>query len=293
MFAQGTAAMKVDVMIIGAMKCGTTTLADLLKAHPEVDLCKQKEPEFFSKHPDPLAALPDYHALFDPTAKRLHAEASTGYTFLPHFRLDVPDLVHDYNPEVKLIYLVRDPIQRTVSHYMHVYERGYIDLSITEAVRTLPLMVNVSRYATQVKPWIERFGRGSVLILDFADLIKDRAAVLKRVADHLGIDSSGFPPESSVHSNRSIGGNKTHHSFDKPPRWARIGWQLTPRPFRSRLWSNIARSKARPFDVKPELPVEWKRAVMRLVELEVIELEKLMGKDLTAWWTNAGLERER
>lgn len=285
--------MKVDVMIIGAMKCGTTTLADLLKAHPQVDLCRQKEPEFFSKHHDPLNALPEYHALFDQRSNRLHAEASTGYTFLPHFRLDVPDLVHQYNPGIKLIYLVRDPIERTVSHYMHVYERGYIDLSLTEAVRTLPLMVNVSRYATQLTPWIERFGREAVLVLDFADLIKDREITLARVAQHLGIDRAGFPPAASVHSNRSIGGNKTHHAFDRPPRWARIGWQLTPAPFRSRLWTTIARGKARPFDTKPEMPADWKRSIMRLLELEVIELEKLMGKDLSAWWRNAGLERRR
>ncbi len=283
--------MKVDIMIIGAMKCGTTTLADLLKAHPRISFCKEKEPEFFSKHPDWQKGLAGYEALFEQAPGKLYAEASTGYTFLPNFRLEIQDDVHAYNPRMKLIYLVRDPIERTVSHYMHIYERGYVDLSITEAVRTLPIMLNNSRYATQIRPWIERFGRDQVLLLDCADLVRDRTNTLERVAGFLGIDANGFPQEEPMHSNRSVGGNKTHHAFDQPPRWARIGWMLTPPPFRSRLWTNIARAKARPFDTKPELPPEWERAVMRMLELDVLELERLMGKDLTHWWTNAGLHR--
>jgi Sulfotransferase family len=282
--------MKVDIMIIGAMKCGTTTLADLLRDHAEVSMCRIKEPEFFSKDPDWRAHLSTYEALFDQAPGKRYAEASTGYTMFPHFHLDVPGEVHAYAPETRFIYIVRDPVERAISHYMHIYERGYTDLSLVQAVKRLPIITDVSRYAMQLQPWILRFGRDRILVLDFDDVVKQRDATLSRVAAHLGIRDQ-WPEDEAKHSNRSIGGNKTHHAFDKPPRWARIGWMLTPPPFRSRIWTRIARGQARPFAEKPVLPQEWKEVILRMVATDVLEIERMMGKDLTSWWARHGLQR--
>ena len=282
--------MKVDLMIIGAMKCGTTTLADLLKAHEGVSFCKEKEPEFFSKDPDWRANIDRYHALFTQKPGALYAEASTGHTFQPHFNRSIWNDLFDYNPQLKFIYLVRDPIDRIVSHYMHIYERGYIDLTLEEAVRTVPILLNVSRYHAQVLPFIERFGRERVLLLRFDQLMKERDAALAQVAAFTGLRPDGFPAES-VHSNPSIGGNKTLHWAEQPPRWARWVRTLTPSPLRERMWNRITRDKSRNFTTKPELSSQWKEAVMRLLGSDVLALEKLTGWDLTSWWEHAGLER--
>lgn len=277
-------------MIIGAMKCGTTTLADLLKAHEGVSFCKEKEPEFFSKDPDWRSNIDRYHGLFTPKTGALYAEASTGHTFQPNFNRGIWNDLFEYNPRLKFIYIVRDPIDRIVSHYMHIYERGYISIGLEETVRTLPIMLNVSRYQAQVLPFIERFGRDRVLLLRFDQLMKERDVTLAKVAAFAGLRADGFPAES-VHSNPSLGGNKTLNWADHPPRWARWVRTLTPAPVRERVWNRITRDRSRVFTTKPELSTEWKEAVMRLLETDVLALEALTGWDLTAWWQHAGIAR--
>lgn len=282
--------MKVDLMIIGAMKCGTTTLADALKAHPGVSFCRVKEPEFFSKHPDWRSGLADYHALFEQRDGALYAEASTGLTFYPHFNRGVWNDLFTYNPALKFIYLVRDPIDRIVSHYMHIYERGFTDAMLDEAIRTIPIMINNTRYHAQVLPFIERFGRDRVLILDFHDLVNNRARTLATVAGFAGIAPDGFA-DTTGHSNPSVGGSKVHQRFDDPRHWARMLRRVTPKPFREHLWRRITAPGSRGFQQRPEPDSQWKEAIMRLLATDVLALEELMGRDLTAWFEHAGVPR--
>ncbi len=277
-------------MIIGAMKCGTTTLADALKAHPAVSFCRVKEPEFFSKHSDWRSGLADYHALFDQREGALYAEASTGHTFYPHFNRGLWNDLFEYNPALKFIYLVRDPVDRIVSHYMHIYERGFTNASLEEAVRTIPMMLNNTRYHAQVLPFIERFGRDRVLILDFHDLVNDRRSTLTTVAHFTGLDAGGFPV-GSAHSNPSVGGQKLHHRFDGPANWARTLRRFTPKAYRERLWKAVTGRGERSFLEKPELGADWKEAVMRLLETDVLALEGLMYRELTRWFDHAGVQR--
>ena len=281
--------MKVDLMIIGAMKCGTTTLADLLKAHPRVSFCRTKEPEFFSKHPDWRSGLDAYHALYEPREGAIYAEASTGTTFYPHFNHGIWNDLYEYNPELKLIYLVRDPIDRIVSHYMHIHERGWSDRAMEDAVRNIPILINNTRYHAQVLPFVERFGRDLVLILGFDELIGDRQGTLERVGRFAGLDPSQFPMQAEVHSNPSIGGSKRHYVHDASPPWAQATGGLTSRWERG-LKSLFVRSGGRGFEQRPELSAPWKEAVMRLLENDVLALEELAGRDLRAWFDHAGMK---
>ena len=78
--------MRVDFLIVGAQKCGTTALADQLARHDGVCFASRKEPHFFSRAGDAWRErLPEYHALFDPRPGQICGEASTTYTFLPRF----------------------------------------------------------------------------------------------------------------------------------------------------------------------------------------------------------------
>lgn len=275
-------------MILGAMKCGTTTLADALKDHPGVSFCRVKEPEFFSKHADWRNGLSHYHALFEQRDGALYAEASTGLTFYPHFNLGVWNDLFAYNPALRFIYLVRDPIDRIVSHYMHIYERGFTDYGLEEALRKVPVLMNNSRYHAQIAPFIERFGRDRVLILEFKQLVNDRTGTLGRVASFAGLDPAGFPEEAR-HSNASIGGSKPHRRFDPPGHWAHLLRRYTPQPFRERLWRTITRPGQRSFTSKPEFPAAQKEAIVRMLATDIVALEKLMGCDLSTWFAHAGL----
>ncbi len=283
--------MRVNAMVIGAMKCSTTTLADLLKAHPQVSFCAKKEPDHFSKHPDPLNGLDEYHALYTQREGAVYVEASTSYTFHPNFKREVWKVLHAYSPDLRFIYLVRDPVARIVSHYLHIQQRGYIDMSLEDALVKVPLMTNVSRYHAQVLPYIERFGRDRVLILEFSELIHRQAETLERIAGHIGIDPTLFPPALRKHSNKSVGETKPHVKYDAPPAWARMLRRVTPVRYREAVWTRITRNPNRSFQEKPVMSPFWKEATLRNLESDILALETLMARDLTAWWTDNGMQR--
>ena len=106
--------MKANLFIIGAMKAGTTTLHYLLDRHPDIFMSLEKEPQVFSSKP--LASYDDIFEGYD--KQKYMGESSTAYTKLP----DEPNIakqIYDYNPDAKLIYLIREPMARAVSHYRH------------------------------------------------------------------------------------------------------------------------------------------------------------------------------
>jgi len=281
---------RVEIMVIGAMKCGTTTLADLLARHPAVSFCSNKEPDFFSKDSDWRKNLDQYHGLFTDPNKRW-AEASTSYTFYPHFAKQIWKDLYEYNPALKLIYLYRDPIARCISHYMHVYERGYIDQSLDDAVKGVPLIVNNSRYAMQVKPFIEQFGREQVLMMDLSELAGNRAMALSRIAEFTKLSLAGFPKEDQSHKNSSLTQDKHHYKYDEPSPLLKGAMAVTPRPLKKKLWNSVTGTGKRGFDSKPELSAEWKEAILRLLESDIREFEQIIGKDLSIWFERGGLKR--
>ena len=106
-----------NLVIIGAMKAGTTSLHYYLNLHPEISMSKVKEPAFFIEERNWRKGIKRYSSLFT-NQTSVVGEASTEYTKYPHFK-EVPAKMHSTIPEAKLIYLVRDPIVRILSEYMH------------------------------------------------------------------------------------------------------------------------------------------------------------------------------
>ncbi len=141
-----------DFIIIGAMKCGTSTLAAQLAAQPGVFMTTPKEPNFFSDD-DVFARGPDWYAsLFaDAAPGDLKGEASTHYTKLP----DYPDCaarLHAALPQARLIYLTRDPVERLISHYIHEWTMRSIDCDVEEAIARHPELISYGRYEDQLAP---------------------------------------------------------------------------------------------------------------------------------------------
>lgn len=273
-----TGSVKVDFMILGAQKSATSSLFLVLNAHPALQGSRKKEPQFFCTTSDWKSDLTGYHRLFSAAEDTLYFEASTTYTFYPIKNLAIWDDLHAYNPAMKFIYMVRNPIPRIVSAYMHLYERGYTDFSLSEAIIENRFYIDTSRYYTQIIPYIRKFGRENVLLIDFDDFNQNRAAVLNTIADFLQIDSDGFTNYNSVKANATSRRRKKHHKWDNPNLFAKAIRKLLPP-----LWERVTDNSHRTFQGRPILALEYQHLIIHMLELEINALEKLMNKDLSHW----------
>lgn len=185
-----------DFLIVGAMKAGTTTLYRDLCLHPEIYMPAEKEPETLVRLGGDLARIADdYRSLFrfaPPNAVK--GEASTAYTKRPMHEGVAQRALQICGPDLRIVYLRRDPVKRIVSHYKHAVGLGETDLPFEEAVEQDPLYVDISRYDWQIEPWLEAFGETAVLQLQFEDYIRDRRSVARKVCAHLGADPERLPP---------------------------------------------------------------------------------------------------
>jgi hypothetical protein len=175
-----------DFVIIGAMKCGTSTLAAQLAAQPGVFMTTPKEPNFFSDDAVFARGLPWYEALYAAAAPGdLKGEASTHYAKLPTHPHAAARL-HAAVPRARLIYLTRDPMERLVSHYIHEWTMGTLDCGLEEAVARHPELIDYGRYEMQLAPWRRLFGDDRILRLTLEGMQAAPQATLDQVADFLG-----------------------------------------------------------------------------------------------------------
>jgi hypothetical protein len=178
---------KQFALIIGAMKAGTTSLYDHLVTHPEIARCQVKEPNFFSRTGEWRKGPERYYDFwpnFDPARHRYALEASVAYAKFPRNRAVAPR-IRSFDAQFRLLYIVRDPVDRIESHIAHNIAKGRVTAKDYAAM--LPDALNVSRYAFQLDRVREVLGE-TPLLLDFAELRDDPASTLRRCVDFLGID---------------------------------------------------------------------------------------------------------
>jgi len=268
-------------MILGAMKCGTTSLAHILSTHKDIGFSKPKETDFFVDYPNWRDKIKKYHSFFPKEEKKLYGEGSTCYTKFPRFSLSLWEDIYEYNSEMKFIYIMRHPVDRLVSHYMHLYEMGYEETSISEAFTTKASLINVSRYFMQIKPYIDKFGKENVLLLDFDEFVSNSQHEMDKVSEFLGIDKKGYAIKdfSKVHANKSVGGpQKKHNRFYQPKGFLKLIKNYSPL-----LWNKITDNSKRSFIQKIQIPCELRKAIIHSVKTDVLEIEKIMEKDLKKW----------
>lgn len=176
-----------DFIVIGAMKCATSTLHEQLAQHPGVFMSTPKEPNFFSDDDVFERGLGWYESLFaGAPAGTICGESSTHYTKLPTHPQTIERLGAVIDTP-KLIYVMRHPIDRLVSHYIHAWTTREVSVGIDEAVEQMPALVDYGRYAMQLSPWIERFGRDAVLCVFLPRLKAHANEEMARIGRFLGL----------------------------------------------------------------------------------------------------------
>ncbi len=175
-----------DFAIIGAMKAATSTLHDQLAAQPGFAMSDPKEPCFFSDDEVYARGFDWYESCFPAGgADRLRGDSSTHYAKLPGLP-EAASRLQARRPDARIIYVIRHPVDRLVSHFMHGWSEGWYGDSIEEAVARDPSLVDYGRYAMQLRPWLERFGAERVLLVAYDDIRSQPQGALDRVGRFLG-----------------------------------------------------------------------------------------------------------
>jgi hypothetical protein len=269
-----------NIFIIGAAKCGTTSLHHYLDQHPDISMSQDKEPGVFSE-PRFGSRRTGYGGLFDCNAP-YRGEASTSYSRYPA-EGDAAARIHQAVPDARLIYLVRDPVERAVSDYVHHVARGYEQRSIHDALKdfTNPdnYYVAPSRYAFQARRYLDHFPASSLLVLDQSDLRERRGETMREVFSFIGVDPDFRSPEFEVELL------KRDDYFER----GSLGWRLRESPLargfrrlplRQRL--RIARMARRvlPKEPRPTLDPSLEAELADFLMPEVGQLRQMSGKQL-------------
>jgi hypothetical protein len=201
---RGAAQIETFGLILGGMKCGSTSLYDYLVTHPQVARCRVKEPNFFSV---PKGRGPEYYPTlwrdFDPARHKVALEASVSYTKLPRYGA-TSAAIEAYRQRTgaafRMLYIMRNPIDRAESHIAHNISKGRCSHDDYSSV--MRLAIDTSRYAMQLARYHKLAGKDGLLLLNFDELRSDPQALLQRSARFLGLDDFTFEirPPSNVRS---------------------------------------------------------------------------------------------
>ncbi|MHC5024698.1 MAG: sulfotransferase domain-containing protein, partial [Planctomycetota bacterium] len=179
-----------DFLIIGAAKAGTTSLYRDLRANPGVFMPREKEAGNLIDD-DVLTdrGRAAYAGLFAAARPgQVCGEAPTDYTKLPDHPGVPGRALEVIGPGLRCVYLVREPVSRIMSYHNHHYAGGRMPRDIDQALKEFPELIQHTRYAMQITPWIDTFGRHQVLIVRFEDYTSDRRTTVSDVTRFIGAE---------------------------------------------------------------------------------------------------------
>ena len=180
-------------IVIGAMKGGTTSLYHYVRDHPETAMPPIKELDFFVDELNWSRGVEWYSEQFAAGGtSEVRGEVSTSYTKFPRYQ-DVSARMAKVVPDVRLIYLVRDPVERMRSHYQHRVANGAETRVPEVALFEDPIYLDYSRYALQLDQYLEHFDRGQLLVVTSEELRYERHETVRRVFDFIGVDPNFVP----------------------------------------------------------------------------------------------------
>lgn len=260
-------------LLIGAMKCGTSTLFSLLAQHPQICPAKVKEPEYFARNQDHRVEVERYEDLWDcPSPDMIRLEASTGYSKWPGEQ-GVPERIRDAGLSPRFLYITRDPIKRIESHWNHLRKLSHFDLS--SGVNDQ--FVHTSRYHAQLARFREVFPeRERYMVMEFDELLRDPVGMARRCFEFLGVDTAFEPKERRE--------NLTHPLSTLELRLERLGlgnagaW--LPVPVKSALRKLLRRGEAAP---AMKLDDAQQAQIRALLREDMLALQRDYGIDVAPW----------
>ncbi len=193
--------MKLSFLGIGAQKCASSWISDVLSDHPGVAMAESEPLDFFSYRFENGYRWYERQFPAQESARRT-GEMSQSYFHEPA----VVDRVWNYSTDLKIIVSLRDPVERALSQHRHLVRLGIVadeDLRFETSLLANPSYVDQGRYFTHLSRWIDRFGADRVLVLLMEDVVADPEGVARRLYRFVGVDEDHRPASLNQASNAS------------------------------------------------------------------------------------------
>lgn len=306
----------LDFLVVGAMRSGTTTLYELMRQHHDIALPPGKEVPFFSDATFARGMEWYLDQNFDAASPgQRWGTVTPQYMFREGFdTATTARRIREALPDVRLVAILRHPIERAYSHYKWSRRRSYDDRSFAEAV--LPLVdmdqetlarrmgereqqysyLERSRYARQLVPYYELFDREQILVLFTDELEDDPRATLARIYRFIGVDDAQVPGDAGARFHR--GGTSARIRWLAPGRLRRVEpllkvyRRLVPYRVRKRfeMWLHVWNVK--PDDDALDRRSDVYRSLVEFFREDVAQLESLTDRR-TPWpdWSSSTVTR--
>lgn len=279
-------------LIVGAMKAGTSTLFRDLEQSEHLHGSNTKEPRSLV-HDDVLteAGKKRYSGFFSGAKNgQLCFEASVVYT-RPGYADVAKRAKTVLGPDLKIIYLVRNPVDRAESHHRHLLRGGGTrETDLWRLAQQQPALVEIGRYAARIRPWLDTFGSDNVQLHQFEEYVRGRRAVVDSITGWLGVPSHADELDVDRVFNASKGPSLRkrrgfwtwalrHNLYRKHLR------SYLPASVRDRVRDRLTRLVGRRASRTPE----WRRdtearlKILNLLRDDLDELHVMMGRDGPVW----------
>lgn len=293
------------VYVLGAPKCGTTSLHEYLGQHPAIFVSKKKELHYFTHRLLSEAA----HGPGDEFGLRTVVRDESEY--LRWFRGARPDQVsvdvspsylyydqvapsiHQVRPDAQLIAVVRDPVEKAYSQYLHMRRSQRESLELRDALaaegdRTrggwsdLWRYVDSSRYAGHLRAWAEVFGRERLLVLFSEELAREPARTMTLVHNFIGVEPRAIRASRARNAGGLARSRRLASFIEGPNRPKRLARKMLPESVRGRLALRLVEANT---GTKPHMDPEMRRELQSRFRSEVTDLADFMGSPPPWSWS--------
>ncbi|MDB9526430.1 sulfotransferase [Oscillatoria sp. CS-180] len=293
-----------NFLIIGAQKAGTTALARHMSRHPQIFVSEIKEPGFFDfEGESPKFAGPRdlelyshiitdfkaYQQLFSNVSDEVAiGEATTWYLY----STKAPERIYHYLPNVKLIVILRDPVERAYSAFMHAIRDERETISDFELAlqreeercannwEYLWRYTQMGFYSVQLERYFNLFGQDQIRIYLYEDLKNETSKLLSNICEFLEVDDSIVTTSIGRRNVSGTPKNKLIHDFLSKPNLIK----KSLRPLLSeKLRSQVKISLNNRNRVKEEMPQRARVSLRKLYREDILKLQDMLNRDLSNW----------
>jgi len=288
-----------NFIIIGAAKSGTTSLYKYLQEHPDVYVSPQKEPRFFAVLSDfnkvvgndedqkrlwgdSITTLEDYIALFDGVRhEKAIGEASPIYIWSK----DAPNNIKKYLPEVKLIAILRHPVDRAFSHYLHNLKIGleknssFEDALTDDEQRHYAEYLPQGWYAMLLRRYFDFFPADRIKVFLYDDLVNDPAGLMRTIYQFIGVDDSFSGNVQKIHNASGFSKSRIVDNLFGNSVYQTAMQKILPGSVKDMIDDFVRKKNT----VKPKIDLQTAHRLQALFLDEISDLQSLIGRDLTPW----------